>query len=315
MRQQALADEPTTSVAILMFDGVQIIDFAAPYEVFGQADFEVFTVSRDGGTVTTTMNLSVNPDYGFASAPDADVVLVPGGSVHEAMQDPATRTWLTARSERAEHVLSVCTGSYLLAGSGLLDGRSATTFHGALEDFARQFPQVRTVRDQRWVDNGRIITAAGLASGIDAALHVVARLQGVGRARTVALHLEYEWSPAQGFVRGQLADRYLRWPAQSLTLPDATRVERLLYFGDATRWQGTWRVSSPWQPARLLQELGTAFRAENDGNFVTETAAGLVVDYTAADGSAWRLTISAGSPDASGTYEVTQVLAPRGDTG
>lgn len=215
LRQQALADGADTSVAILMFDGVQIIDFAAPFEVFGQAGFEVFTVSRDGGQITTAMNLSVNTDYDLAGAPIADIILVPGGSVHAAMSDEAILAWLTERSGQARHVLSVCTGAYILAGSGLLDGQRATTFHRALDDFAQQFPKVDTVRDQRWVDNGRIVTAAGLASGIDAALHVVARVQGVERARTVALHLEYDWSPDEGFVRARLADRYLRWPEQS----------------------------------------------------------------------------------------------------
>lgn len=243
LRQQAVADEPAAAehgagrhgadapitVATLMFDGVQIIDFAAPYEVFGQAGLEVFTVSRDGGSVTTAMNLSVNVDHDFASAPAADVVLVPGDDVHDASEDARTRAWLQGSALRARQVLSVCTGAWILARSGLLDGATATTFHRSLDAFASQFPQISTVRDQRWVDNGGIVTAAGLASGLDAALHVVSRPQGVDRARTVALHLEYDWSPDQGFIRGQLADRYLRWPQASLVLPQGTSIERVLY--------------------------------------------------------------------------------------
>lgn len=324
LRQDAVADEPaadevTMSVAILMFDGVQIIDFAAPYEVFGQAGLEVFTVSREGGTVTTAMNLSVNTDYDFAGAPAADVVLVPGGDVHEAMTDDATLAWLTSRHDKARHVLSVCTGAYIVASSGLLDGEAATTFHRSLGDFARQYPQIRTVRDQRWVDSGRIVTAAGLASGIDAALHVVARLQGVERARTVALHLEYDWSPTHGFVRGQLADRYLRWPERSLSLPPGTSIERLTWFGDTEQWQGTWRVSSPWSAAQLLQALAEAFRAEDEGNDVRlDEEGGITVDYGAGDGSAWRLRITGQDTvgtDPDGAFEVTQRLTRRHATG
>ena len=116
------------AVMILMFDGVQVIDFAAPYEVFGQAGFDVRTVSRDGKAVKTAMNLSVNVDHGFADEVRADVVVVPGGNVHEAAQDAATLAWIRKHAGNARQVLSICTGSDILAATGLLDGQSATTF-------------------------------------------------------------------------------------------------------------------------------------------------------------------------------------------
>src|SRR5690606_36257105 len=99
-------------------------------------------------------------------------------------------------------MMSVCTGSYILASAGLLDGRKATTFHGAFDGFERTFPEVELVRDRRWVDSGRIVTSAGLSSGIDTALYLVSRFHGDVRARSVALHLEYPWDPEGGFVRG-----------------------------------------------------------------------------------------------------------------
>lgn len=105
-----------TTVAILMFDGVQIIDFAAPYEVFGQARFNVYTVSADGEAVTTAMGLSANVDHDFESAPEADIILVPGGDTETVRKDEATLAWLRARGGDADQVMSVCTGSFIQIG-------------------------------------------------------------------------------------------------------------------------------------------------------------------------------------------------------
>lgn len=248
-------DAQETRVAILMFDGVQIIDFAAPYEVFGQAGFEVYTVSADGEAVTTAMNLSVNVDHDFESAPPADIVLVPGGNVHDVMEDEATLAWIRARTQPAEHVLSICTGSYILANTGLLDGKQATTFHKAFDGMTEQFPEITVVRDQRWVDAGKLVTSAGLASGIDAALHVVAEVLGETRARSVALHLEYDWSPDHGFVRGKLADQYTRMPEEKMQFPEGTVIDREYAVGDETYWEEQYRITSPWSAVQLLDHM------------------------------------------------------------
>jgi hypothetical protein len=132
-------------------------------------------------------------------------------------------------------VLSVCTGSYLLAAAGVLDGLKATTFHESIKDFATSYPKVHVISDVRWADNGKVITSAGLASGIDAALHVLARLEGEDVARSTALQLEYDWHTDGGFVRTRMADRQLP-DLQQLKWPDDARFGRLISVGDARQW-------------------------------------------------------------------------------
>ncbi len=184
--------------AILVFDGVQIIDFAAPYEVFGQAGFYAYTVSPDGGPITTTMDMHVTPHYGLDDAPRPDVLLVPGGQVDEMRADERVLAWIRESAARADHVLSVCTGAFLLAEAGLLDGTPATTFHNALDDLAVAFPAVEVVRGVRFVDNGKVVTAAGLSAGLDAAIHLVKEIQGPQAARRLAEHIEYAWDGEPG---------------------------------------------------------------------------------------------------------------------
>jgi len=304
------ADAEAT-VAILMFDGVQIIDFAAPYEVFGQAHFNVYTVSADGKPVTTAMGLNVVVDHGFADAPAADIVLVPGGEVDAARRDASTLDWLRERSVPAGEVLSVCTGAFILADAGLLDGKRATTFHNAFSSFEREYPSVTLVTDQRWVDNGKVITSAGLASGIDAALHVVARRLGERRARAIALHLEYDWSPHQGFVRGLMADRYLRMPEQDPDFPEGTRIRKELELGDEERWEIDYRVESPLGPEELLARI-TAMARADDGLTVLEQDSALATGwrYETKQTGQWQLLLRAEASKPGESYRVTAILEP-----
>ena len=108
--------------AILIFDGVQIIDYTGPYEVFGQARFDVFTVSESGEAITTSMGMSVNPTHSFESSPTPDLLLVPGGDVHAQLEDPEVLKWVQLMAAEADHVLSVCNGAFILAEAGLLEG-------------------------------------------------------------------------------------------------------------------------------------------------------------------------------------------------
>lgn len=252
--------QPTVNVGIVFFDGVQIIDFAAPYEVFGTAGFGVATVSADGGPVTTAMGLKVTPDHSFADAPDFDLLVVPGGDVQDAMRDENLLAYLR-QHEDDRQVLSVCTGSHIVASAGLLDGRKATTFHGAFDRFERLFPDVELVRDQRWVDSGRVVTSAGLSSGIDASLYLVAKFHGPMRARSVALHLEYPWDPDGGFVRGRMADRQAPRLA-GVVWPEGTNFQSLYSVGDSTRWQARFMVSSPATADELLTLIAAAIDGE-----------------------------------------------------
>jgi len=254
--------KPTVKVGIVLFDGVQIIDFAAPYEVFGTAGFGVATVSADGGPVTTAMGLKVAPDHSFADAPAFDLLVVPGGDVQDAMRDEALLGYLR-RHDDDRQVMSVCTGAHIVASAGLLDGRQATTFHGAFGGFERLFPEVELVRDQRWVDSGRVVTSAGLSSGIDASLYLVARFHGELRARSVALHLEYPWDPEGGFVRGRMID--LQAPRLAgVVWPDGTQFQSLYSVGDTTRWTARFLVTTPASAEELLALVAADIDGEDD---------------------------------------------------
>lgn len=229
--------EPRVQVGILMFDGVQIIDFAGPYEVFGHAGFNVVTVSADGKPVTTAMGLRVTPDHSFANAPALDVLLVPGGEVDVASSDVAIQRFVREKSASASKVLSVCTGSHILASSGVLDGLTATTFHKALRYLERTYPKIKVVRDVRWTDNGKVLTSAGLSSGIDAALHLVSSIRGVDAARSAALLMEYDWKPESGFVRTRMADRYMPEFRPATPWPADMETRQLASLGDERQWK------------------------------------------------------------------------------
>ena len=191
----------TRTVAILLFDDVEVLDFAGPFEVFGvtgkrenATPFSVFTVAEHHGIVRARNGLAVSPAHSFADCPPPDVLVVPGGyGTRREMYNELVTDWIRSQAARAEVILSVCTGALLLARAGLLTGLEVTTHHGALDLLAQTAPDAIVRPDQRFVDNGRVITSAGISAGIDAALHVVARLLGEAQARETAAYMEYEW--------------------------------------------------------------------------------------------------------------------------
>ena len=138
--------------------------------------------------------MKVGADYGLTDHPNADILLVPGGQVFGTQDDPAVQKWLRARAEQAEVVLSVCNGAFILAKSGLLKGLKATTTRPLVDGLANAAPDITVVRDVRYVDNGKIVTSGGLSAGMDAALHVVRRLEGADTAERIAASIEYAWS-------------------------------------------------------------------------------------------------------------------------
>lgn len=248
--------KPEVQVGIVLFDGVQIIDFAGPYEVFGNAGFGVTTVSHDGKPVTTAMGLKVTPDAAFDAVPAFDVLLVPGGDVQDAERDPAVLAFVRKHAQTSRRVLSVCTGSFILAGAGLLDGLKATTFTPRIDQLAKRYPKVDVIRDVRWADNGRIVTSAGLSSGLDAALHVVDSLRGTGQARSVALRLEYDWKPEGGFVRSRMADRYLPQALETaVDWPKDMAIRNDVSLGDDRQWRTVYHVTSATPAAELMQRI------------------------------------------------------------
>jgi transcriptional regulator GlxA family with amidase domain len=187
-------------VAILVFDDVEILDFAGPFEVFSVADelhdhtaFHTFAFAPLPGTVRTRHGLKIVPDFTLESAPAPDVLVVPGGQGTRALlQRVSLIEWLRIRAGRAEITLSVCTGALLLAKAGLLDGRRITTHHQCLDELRELAPSATVDPSCRYHDNGSIVTAAGISAGIDASLHVVARLLGEPAAQSTADYMEYQ---------------------------------------------------------------------------------------------------------------------------
>ena len=194
-------EKQAEKVAILIFDDVEILDFCGPFEVFsvagkevGEKHFQVFTVAEKLSPVRTANGLSVNPDHDLEGCPRADVLVVPGGwGSRAAMKNQRIVDWLKERSAKAGIVLSVCTGALILGRAGLLDGLAATTYHKSFELLAEAAPRTEQRPGERFVDNGRIITSAGVSAGIDAALHVVEKLLGRKTAQQTAGYMEYNW--------------------------------------------------------------------------------------------------------------------------
>jgi CubicO group peptidase (beta-lactamase class C family)/putative intracellular protease/amidase len=249
MRLIEKQDEKPIRVAILLFEGVELIDYTGPWEVFGQAGFVVHTVAEKAEPVRATFGQRVLPDYSLANSPPADIVLIPGGNVSDALlANKAVVQWIQAKARDARHVMSVCTGAFLLARAGLLDGQTATTFHKSIDNLARYAPRTRVVHDRRFVDNGKVLTTAGLSSGIDGALHLVARIKGKGAAQQTALGLEYQWEPDSRYARAALADRYL---------PHFQGLEGTIVSTEGTRdrWEIRAVVSAPDTAAGIVELL------------------------------------------------------------
>ncbi|HEV3299451.1 MAG TPA: DJ-1/PfpI family protein [Planctomycetaceae bacterium] len=181
------------TVAIMLFNGVEIIDYSGPWEIFGAVGFQVHTVAASSGPIRTAFGQRVIPDYTLENCPKTDILLVPGGGIQKAVNHAHLIQWIRSRSQESQHVMSVCNGAFFLAKAGLLDGLSSTTIRSSLDRLAKVAPKTKVVRDRRYVDNGKIITTAGLSAGMDGALHLVAKIRGKDIARTTASQLEYKW--------------------------------------------------------------------------------------------------------------------------
>ncbi|MSU23218.1 MAG: DJ-1/PfpI family protein [Opitutus sp.] len=187
------------NVALLLFDEVEVLDFAGPFEVFAVTDelrryetFNVFTVAQEQRPIRARHGLSVNPDHDFASCPAPHLLIVPGGfGTRALLKNEAVLAWLRTAAASAEIVMSVCTGSVVLGRAGLLDGLRATTHHECFALLREHAPRTEVVETARFVDNGKILTAAGISAGIDCSLHLVARVLGPAAATTTARYMEY----------------------------------------------------------------------------------------------------------------------------
>ena len=282
--------DSSKKVAILIFDGVEIIDYTGPYEVFGAANFDVYTVARTKEPITTAMGMTVIPRYSFDDVPQPDVLVVPGGGVKVTQDNAATLTWIKDETARIQHTMSVCNGAFILASAGLLDGLSATTTNGNIPRLRTQFPKIRVVDDQRFVDNGKIITTAGLSAGIDGALHVIELMMGKGFAEQVALIEEYDWNPRGEFVRAALADRLI--PNVNLG-PEYGKWEIVSTEGGRDQWLRVLHGASNKSAMELMEYFTKAYSTAGKWTLVKgEAAATSEVKLKEKDGKAWRGTIT-----------------------
>jgi transcriptional regulator GlxA family with amidase domain len=192
------------SIGIALFDGAEELDWAGPWEVLSywsrykpEDGIEVFTVARDNSRpIECGKGLRVLADHSWDSAPEIDVLVYPGGDGTRAqVGDDDVRAWVRSVHERARLTTSVCTGAWVLADAGLLKGRPATTHWEDFDELLAIDGSIEARRDDRFVDDGDIITAAGISAGIDMALHLIARLHSEDRAREIKRRLQYEPEP------------------------------------------------------------------------------------------------------------------------
>jgi len=197
------------SVAILVFDDVEVLDFAGPFEVFSVTDelaqgtrFQVSLVAATPGTVRARNGLKIVPNHTLESVPPPQILVVPGGAGTRALlRKPALVEWVRRAAKHAEITASVCTGALVLAQAGLLDGLDVTTHAENLAELRALAPAARVHGDRRFHDHGRIATAAGISAGIDLSLHLVARLHDPATAEATARYMEYAWRNDGGATR------------------------------------------------------------------------------------------------------------------
>jgi putative intracellular protease/amidase len=220
----------TRNVAVVVYENAEPLDWTGPFEVYndaasfgesnGQPAFNVYIVSKTTEPINA-QGLKVVPNYSIANAPKPDIVIFPGGPSSKIYDDVEFFAWAKKASAEAEIAQSVCTGAFVLAKAGMLDNLEVTTFHGAIEALRKNYPNVRVQDGRRFVDNGHIVTTAGISAGIDGSLNVVARLLGRRVADDVATYMEYHWTP-----EAYLATKY------AYLNPSTNDTGRLIQTGD-----------------------------------------------------------------------------------
>jgi transcriptional regulator GlxA family with amidase domain len=193
----------TRTIGILLFDGVEELDAVGPWEVlafwtqsFPDDGWAVTTLARDGRPVTAAKGMLLTPQHSYDSVPALDVLIYPGGrGTRPHLRDEQQLGWLRQQRESAELLASVCTGSLVFAAAGFLRGRPATTHHENTDELLALDPSIELRKDDRYVDDGDIITSAGVSAGIDMALYLIVRLAGADHARQVRSGIQYDPQP------------------------------------------------------------------------------------------------------------------------
>ena len=188
------------SVGILLFNEVEVLDFAGPFEVFSLAEknreklFRVLTIGENGEMIHARNGLKVMPELNFATCPDLDILIIPGGygAEHLEIKNQVVIDWIRDQQQKVKILASVCTGALLLAATGLLNGKKATTHRMDIDRLEQEFPSVNVVRNVKYVDEGNIISSGGISAGISMSFHIVKRFAGIEVARQTAKRMEYE---------------------------------------------------------------------------------------------------------------------------
>ncbi len=187
-------------VGIFLFDEVEVLDFAGPFEVFSIASrdaqklFQVVTIGETGQVISARNGLQVMPTAKFADETDVDILIVPGGYGAEEIEikNKTAIDWIKKQQDKVEIMASVCTGAFLLAESGILDHKTATTHWMDIERLKNDYPKVTVIKNVKFIDEGKVITSGGISAGINMSFHIVKRFFGVEIAKQTARRMEYE---------------------------------------------------------------------------------------------------------------------------
>lgn len=302
---------PQKQIAILLFDGVDVIDFAAPEDIFSNAGMKVFTVSASGGTITTADGLKVTPTYSYAAAPKADALVIPGGGTSRIEKDTTTLAWIKQRYADGETIMSVCNGAFTLANTGLLHGMKATTTSGNIDALRKAHADINVVRTARVVDNGRIITTGGYSAGIDGALHLIARMAGDGKAQWTAELIEYDAQPEGSFLPATHGFHVMHQTLGNENLTGFGHIDTLVSTaGDTNRWRYVWLVHSKLGNADLADRIDLALADERkemqgmDMNGPYASSPGHHWTFVDTDGETWKEKLEVSDAGEAGQYLV-----------
>lgn len=189
------------NIGIYIYDQAEVLDFSGPFEVFSTANrlvsdkpFNVFLIGETSNAVAARGGFSVNPAYGFHNHPKIDVLIVVGGVHTGEMQKLSVLQWIAKTAEHASLIASVCTGVFLLAAAKVVDTQRVTTHWEDISDLRLAYPQLNVVEQTLWVDEGRIVTSAGISAGIAMSLHLVRRLYSLELAVKTARQMEFDWN-------------------------------------------------------------------------------------------------------------------------
>ncbi len=254
------------NVAIVLYPGVELLDFAGPGEVFSaaRAAFRVYTVAETKQPLTSQGFLTVVPEYSIADAPAPDILVIPGGNVQAIAGSPAMMAWLKQVIAKDELTMSVCNGAIALARTGALAGKKATTHWSAVAALREIEPTATVLDDVRFVDNGKVMTTAGVSAGIDGAIHVLERLLGEEAAWSTARYMQYNWEPAPGAVAGDERAAMRAWVMQDW--PAAEAIYRRLVDRDRQDGRAQARLATvEYHLGKLDAADGAAGRAAELG--------------------------------------------------